>query len=114
MVTFEEARNDGVVHCYDCDRCCRRYDHHCPVLGNCIGKRNTCSFYGVVAFFILGVMSAYFAMYLVLANDVATGSNNADAIRPTNIGMGALVNTIGQMIDNANKNSASVGSLPKS
>lgn len=37
MVTFEEARKHTIVHCFDCDRCCKNYDHHCPVLGNCIG-----------------------------------------------------------------------------
>ena len=27
-------------HCYRCGRCTRKYDHHCPWIGTCVGENN--------------------------------------------------------------------------
>ncbi|KAI5180774.1 palmitoyltransferase ZDHHC9/14/18 [Nematocida sp. AWRm80] len=37
-------RPKGTSHCQECNGCVYQMDHHCPWLGNCIGKRNYTSF----------------------------------------------------------------------
>eukprot|EP00932_Pfiesteria_piscicida_P016048 SRR837773.2992.p2 GENE.SRR837773.2992~~SRR837773.2992.p2 ORF type:complete len:329 (-),score=97.43 SRR837773.2992:102-995(-) len=32
-------------HCYECGKCVANFDHHCPWLNTCIGKRNYMGFY---------------------------------------------------------------------
>ena len=46
----------GCHHCHFCQVCIEGYDHHCPWMGKCIGKKNLCAFYSflVVSFSSLG------------------------------------------------------------
>lgn len=47
----------GTSHCKQCNICIERYDHHCPWVGNCIGKNNYRFFYGFL--FCLNLLFIY-------------------------------------------------------
>lgn len=52
-------------HCPDCDSCVEQFDHHCPWIGNCVGKRNYKYF---IAFLFSTAMLCWFIFSICISH----------------------------------------------
>ena len=59
-------RGPSVSHCKKCDNCVENFDHHCPWLGNCIGKKNYFSFFIFLIFCNIFILSNLFSCFSLI------------------------------------------------
>ena len=65
--TCMTLKTDEVFHCEECGVCVKGYDHHCIVMGNCIGRYNLIPFYAMLFFSVAGICCVYIVTILGLA-----------------------------------------------
>ena len=47
------------VHCRACDVCVESFDHHCPYISNCVGRRNYRYFFGFINVLLLDTIYVF-------------------------------------------------------
>ena len=66
-------------HCSVCDSCVQNFDHHCPWLGNCIGRRNYRFFYWYLCSLTAHMVITFACSIVFIFNtesDSPTAANN--------------------------------------
>lgn len=61
------------VHCQNCDSCVEQFDHHCPFISTCVGRRNYTSFF----FFVVMLLVDCIFLFAVTAHDLDRRLNDS-------------------------------------
>ncbi|XP_051203261.1 protein S-acyltransferase 24 [Lolium perenne] len=77
-ITCKIVRPVRSKHCSTCDRCVEQFDHHCPWVSNCIGKKNKWEFFMFITLEVLAMIITGSAAIIRTVRDTASPASFGD------------------------------------
>ncbi|GAB2260793.1 hypothetical protein Droror1_Dr00011648 [Drosera rotundifolia] len=74
-ITCKIVRPLRAKHCSTCDRCVEQFDHHCPWVSNCVGKKNKWDFFLFLVLEISAMLVTGAATIIRICNDPSAPSS---------------------------------------
>ncbi|KAL6603056.1 hypothetical protein ACP70R_043417 [Stipagrostis hirtigluma subsp. patula] len=80
-ITCKIVRPVRSKHCSTCDRCVEQFDHHCPWVSNCIGKKNKWEFFMFLTLEVFAMIITGSAAIISIVRDPASPPSFGSWIR---------------------------------